>query len=337
MSNPTLASWQGVTPVYLGNPAYNQNGDTYKAEPSGLTIYTDGNTKWLFMVSDNGILAKAALPSSGTPTGTLDWQINPTPDDSDKAYDYESVSFANGNVMIGVEGDRGDSNNPTSPSIKRFNQDNTGKNNQAGAFTGSVWTLNGIDFNSKTNKGMEGMTFVPWGSYPSSWTGDASPHYGGIFFVSVQADYAQIYVYDLAQGGDGGDGTNKADLGATSNPLTVPTVGSAPAGSQPLMSDLCFDAGSDALYVLYDGGKDSHNNNLSNDYLQKLSISTSDTTPAAGTTAPAPLSKVWDYELPWLNCEGLAIDGDDLYVSVDDGDTPSNNGIFVLKGVLSKL
>jgi len=329
MADPTLASWNGVTPIYLGNPTYKQSDVTYKAEPSGLTLYSDGDTRSIFVVSDNGILARADLPSTGAPDGKLDWQINPTPDVSDKAYDYESVTFAKGNLMIGIEGDRDSS----APGIKRFDQADTSKNRQAGDFTGSAWTLDGIDFGGKSNSGMEGMTLVPWGSYPAVWTGNKSPHYQGLFFVAVQADAGQIYVYDLAQGGDGGNGTAKADLGtACDNPLSVPTVTSAASGDTPLISDLFFDGAGGALYALYDGGTDADGKSLGNDYLQKLTVST-----LATATATTALTSEWDYQLPWLNCEGVAVDGDDLYVCVDDGRDPSNNGVFVLPGVLASL
>src|ERR1044072_3597791 len=116
MSNPTLAPWNGVTPIYLGNPKSGK--DT--SEPSGLTIYSDKGSKWLFMVSDNGMVAKAVLPATSIPTGTLSRLTNASPDMKDKAYDYESVTFANGNLMIGVEGDRDtdSGNGKTKPVIK---------------------------------------------------------------------------------------------------------------------------------------------------------------------------------------------------------------------------
>lgn len=330
MSTPSLSPWKGVTPIYLGNPSYTKSGKTYTAEPSGLTIYSDGGNKWLFMVSDNGIVAKAQLPASGSPTGTLSWQINPTPDPDDKAYDYESVTFANGNLMIGVEGDRKDGSSKTSPVVNRFDQDRTTNSNPAGSFTGSTWTLNGIDFGSQTNSGMEGLTLVPFGSYPSNWTGGTAPHYGGIFFAAVQALAGRVYVYDLAQGGGNSTSVNPLDLGSSaSNPLQVPNP-STVSGSKPLISDLFFDASSSALYALYDG--EGNSNVTAQDYLQKLTIST-----ASNATAANALTQVWAYALPWLDCEGLAINGNDVYVAIDSGSHPGNDGIFVLPGLLSKL
>jgi hypothetical protein len=333
MSNPSLSPWKGVTPIFLGNPT----SDSVTAEPSGLTIYTDKGSKWLFMVSDNGMVAKAVLPSNSTPTGTLDWTVNPSPDVKNKAYDYESVTFANGNLMIGVEGDRDDnSGGLTKPVIKRFDQNRTSKDDPAGDFTGSTWTLNGIDFGSKNNAGgMEAMTLVPYGKYPSNWT-DGAPHYGGIFFAAVQANYGRIYVYELPQGHGNPGSASLQNLGSASNPLQVPTVTSAPSGSKPLISDMFFDVGSNALYVLYDGGKDANGNDLGNDYLQKLTISTSNS--ATGSNA---LTKVWDTELPWTDCEGLAVDGNTLYLAIDVSSSSSmpkaDDGVYVLPGILSKL
>lgn len=328
MADPTLAAWNNVTPVYLGNPAYKQNDVTYRAEPSGLTIYRDGGALWIFVVSDNGILARAQLPATGAPDAKLDWQINPTPDASDKAYDYESCTFAKGNLMIGIEGDRDGS----APQVQRFDQADTGKNHQAGAFTSSAWTLDGIAFGGQTNSGMEGMTLVPWNCYPPGWTGNTEPHYQGVFFVAVQADAGQIYAYDLAQGGDGGAGTAPIDFGDQVTTLLVPDLASAAPGDTPLISDLFFDAGGGALYVMYDGGTDAAGGKLANDYLQKLTVSTSNDATAADALAAS-----WDYQLPWLNCEGVAVVGDDLYVCIDDGGSPGNNGVFVLPGALASL
>jgi hypothetical protein len=301
-----------------------------------LTLYTDKGSKWLFMVSDNGMLAKAVLPSSSTPTGILDWKVNPSPDLQDKAYDYESVTFANGNLMIGVEGDRSDGNGGrTKPVIKRFDQNRTSNDDPAGDFTGSTWTLNGIDFTKGDAGGMEAMTLVPYGKYPSSWT-DGAPHYGGIFFTAVQAHYGRIYVYELPQGHGNAGSASLLNLGSASNPLTVPKVNSAPTGSKPLISDMFWDAGSNALYVLYDGGKDADGKDLTHDYLQKLTISTSNS--ATGSNA---LTTVWEAKLPWTDCEGLAIDGDTLYLAIDVSSSStmpkSDDGVYVLPGVLSQL
>jgi hypothetical protein len=327
MSNPSLSPWKGVTPIYLGNP----EADSHSAEPSGLTLYTDKGSKWLFMVSDNGIVARLALPTTSTPT----WIINPSPDVNDKAYDYESVTFANGNLMIGVEGDRDDGSSKTKPVIKRFDQNRTSNDDPAGDFTGSSWTLNGIDFGSKSNSGMEAMTLIPYGKYPSNWT-DGAPHYGGVFFVAVQANYGKVYVYELPQGHGNPGSASLLNLGSASNPLTVPTVASAPSGSKPLISDMFFDAASNALYVLYDGGKDASGNPLGNDYLQQLTISTSNN--ATGSNA---LTKVWDTELPWTDCEGLAVDGNTLYLAIDVSNSSSmpkaDDGVWVLPDILSKL
>lgn len=178
---------------------------------------------------------------------------------------------------------------------------------------------------------MEAMTLVPYTKYPSSWT-DGEPHSGGVFFfVAVQAVYGKVYVYELPQGHGNPGSASLPDLGSATNPLQVPTVTSAPNGSKPLISDMFFDAASSALYVLYDGGKDSQGHSLGNDYLQKLRISTSN-----GSTGSNTLTKVWDTQLPWLNCEGLAIDGNTLYVSVD-ASSASNDGVFVLPDVLANL
>lgn len=325
----TLAPWQGVTPVFLGRPqgtVVNNPTQTVKSEPSGLAIYTDASGKWIFMVSDNGLVSRAALPSSSAPTGQLAWKTNPTPSTSDKLYDYECVAFstANGSLWVGVEGDSTATQNPL---VQKFIPSDGNAQNPAGFFvSGDTWTLQGINFGGQTKNGMEALELIPSGYYPSTWGGNVN--LGGIFFAAVQANHDKMYVYTLGTLNFGAVGLTNLD--GPSNPLTIPAVASAGTGATPKVSDLCFTGG--RLYVLYDGGDDASGQTLTHDFLQRITISTS----SSATTTNA-LRSDGDYQLPWIGCEGLAIDGYDLYIAVDNGSDPSLNGVYVLPGVMKKL
>ncbi len=322
----SIASFCGITPGSLKLP----NATTF--EPSGLTIYSDGTDPWIFAVGDSGQVIKAKINHcrDGNP-GDTSWHgpttisassINVTDNNSDlKPNDFESVTYANGKIMLGVEGDRTSSKhpNPTCPKVLRFNQSDS--SNDVGTLTGSTWDLNGITPNDKTNAGMEAMTFVPSGSYPSSWA--SSNHYGGVFVVATQAETCTAYVYNLDDGNGGNDiasspvnvSTDGLSLGALT--ISQPRASSGESKT-PKISEFCFDASRGYLWVLYDGGS-------SKDYLQALAL---DSTTGA-------LTEVWSSDLPWMGVEGMAIDGNDLYIAIDNND--SSDGIYLLSGFTNKI
>jgi hypothetical protein len=348
MSNPAnaspLPSWNDITPKSLALPRGSpKNSQPTDLEPSGLTIYEDGGHSWIFLVSDNGKLTKAKLDDSqGGNPGQTSWRTPLQEDDpGNHGNDYECVTFAKGNLMIGVEGDRSeDGGGVTAPKILRFDQTKDGRNSSTGAagtgvgqLTGNSWQLDGcLPEGSKENAGMEALTFVPNGSYPSDWA--SSPHYGGVFLVAVQAQKKKIFVYDLP-GGSNADGSSRglqtvnpvaSGTGLSGGTLTVPVPSSytdanlpADTGKTPLLSDLFFDAAGGVLYALYDGGS-------TYDYLQALSLDTS-----TGT-----LTELWCQRAPWYGCEGVAVDGDDLYIAIDNNNADDqSDGVYQLPGFIS--
>lgn len=302
-----------------------------KLEPSGLTFVSDdSNTKWLFVVSDNGYLTKGSMNTSHTPP-TFSWQTaHQFRQSSDKMGDYESVATTGKNeVMIGIEGDSSD---VPYPIIARFNTSNTSSSNQIGDFSSSQWTLRNFEQGAMGGgAGMEALTFVPNGSYPSAWLLDSPlnpnrsssylPYYGGLFFAATQSECGVIFVYDLAQGNNQSHNT----LSFKNLPTMVQngfpknsngsSVSSNAAG--PLqISDLYFEPTSKVLYVLYDESSGF-------DYLQALTLNTSD----------GSFTQKWAVRTPYLGCEGVAVYGNDLYLAVDLSSSQTGNNPVLQDGV----
>lgn len=328
---PKLSAWHDITPVSLHLP------DANDFEPSGLTLYTDDEDTWLFVVGDSGKVIKYDI-SAGRWHGPDTFDASEIPvalnDDSLKPTDFECVTFAHGNIMIGVEGDRpyddgsdDDSDDArTPPHILRFDQDKDGGGNRrkVGELTGSSWNLTDLVApGAKKNAGMEGLTFLPNGSFPAAWSDGG--HYGGIFLATTQASGGAVRAYCLVQGSDP-QGKTRQDLDTTAilvgDPDPEPLVLTVPEPSEddPLISELFFDTKRGYLWVLYDGGSES-------DYLQALSLD-----PTDGT-----LTQVWADEVPWIGVEGMAIHGDDLYLAIDDNldEDVSDDGVYVLSGFVA--
>lgn len=261
-------------------------------EPSGLTLYTDShNVQWFYLVSDNGMIARRRADLSGgwTSQSFLD-------NNHPKQSDYESVCVAKGDLMVGVEGGdpKGD---PTYAHIKRFSATTSGTT--VGSFTGSSWKL--ADVKPDDGAGMEAMTFVPDGDYPASWLPSGqhgqSLYYGGVFLVGFQSKPGKIYVYDLPQGN------------GTSHDVNSVYSFTTDLASGRKLSDLCYDAGSQILYALYD---DSAN---SLDVLQELRLN------ANG------IALLYQTQPPYYGCEAVAINGSTLYLGLDQNATQwANNG-----------
>jgi hypothetical protein len=175
---------------------------------------------------------------------------------------------------------------------------------------------------------MEGLTFVPKGAFPAAWSDGG--HYGGVFLVATQSTVQTAYVYCLAQGSSTVDGTPQRDLlsspvrvseeGLSSGALTIalPAGLSSNPGHDPLISELFFDAARGYLWVLYDGGAQA-------DYLQALAL---DATTGA-------LTEAWSGALPWMGVEGMAVDGDDLYLAIDNND--DSDGVYLLAGFVTAV
>jgi hypothetical protein len=246
-------------------------------EPSGLTVWSDGSTDWLYLVSDNGKIARSQIGSSS-------WSIHDYGDS--KANDFESIATVTGELMVGVEGARSDVPNPQ---IKRFDPTDD-SDSPIGSFTGSVWNLTGLDLDD--NSGMEGLTFVPVGSYPSAWT-SATPYYGGVMLAAFQSYPGTIYAFNLPKGN--GDTHNVQAIAQFTTQLADKKI-----------SELAFANGK--LYVLYDD---------STDWLEELVLN-ADQTAFVTTFVTQP---------PYVGNEAMTVLGSDLYLGLDQsGKSPAQSG-----------
>ncbi len=263
------------------------SGDGSKLEPSGMTAVTIGSTDYFYLVSDNGMIARAKT-SAPTKWALQDYGVA---DDTD----FESVTATGSKLMVGVEGGK-----KTTPQaqIKRFDPGLATNDLPLGDFTGSVWNLTDLPVGG--GDGMEAMTFVPNGYYPTSYLPSVRiegveitipPYYGGLFFAACQADNGLIYVYNLEKG-------NGTSHDATS-------VATFSTGVDMKISDLYFLNGN--LYVLYDDTTDA---------LQTMSWNGTEYTNVESITPP------------YVGCEALTVYGDDLYIGLDQNSSQmSTNGL----------
>ena len=256
---------------------------TNSLQPSGLTIYVDSNNvSWLYLVSNDGNVARRKLDLSDN------WDAHKYGEGSQ--YDFEAITAAKGKLMIGIEG--GDSGgSPTYAHIRRFDPENNSEI-AIGNFSDSIWILRKPE--PEENTGMEAMTFIPDGQYPSSW--GTSSYYGGLFLAAFQSEPGRIYVYDLPQG-----------QGLTQN---VNPIGSFRSPALNMMiSDMYYSTEKNILYVLYDDATDA---------LQELALNSHGTGFVQNyLTTP-----------PYVGCEAVAQTGNNLYIGLDqEGTQMSDNGL----------
>jgi len=140
-------------------------------EPSGLTIYRDGNgDKWLYLVSDDrGKMARLKL--SGTDSSKV--RLDDWGDSRYEADEMEAITTAGNLLMVGIEQVRHDEKDVAL--IKEFDPANRNQG-KLGSFTGNEWILPNPDFIVTPKSGLEALTFVPDGAYPPEW--GSSSHYG---------------------------------------------------------------------------------------------------------------------------------------------------------------
>lgn len=170
------------------------------------------------------------------------------------------------------------------------------KVNVAGGALGQKWKLSGV-----TN--MEAMTFVP-DSYSPLGPANTTAHPGdfnGYFFVSTQNNLGHIDVYRLDRSQAYGTWVDGYDIDITLQP-----------------SDMIFANG--VLYVLFD----DHN---SDDLLAVYVINTNP------SQSPHVLAYQKQYALPTVNgtnvnFEGIAFDGQTIYLGRDHNNVPSDNGVY---------
>lgn len=323
--------WAGVVPQTLACPAAVASGSTatVDVEPSGLTIL-GGH---LYTVSDAGaLLTTPAAKSSG-----IHWVsqvVSPSADDA-KSNDFESITHNSTYLFVGVEGfaaesaARADATEYTMPKIRQFVRSPfPPANGLLGAFA-LEWQLEVDQADQKQNSGMEGLTFVPDGSYPAAWltgshyyTGPTyTPAYGGLFFIALQSRPGKLFVYDLPATPSG----------------PVAAIGVIDAGLLPLkVSDLCFDAASGRLFVLYDASA------AADDSLQILIIAADATLGHDGTPSQG-FDSLYADTIPYYGCEGVTVQGDDLYLAVDlgggqaDSAAPLPDGVYLFPGLVPAL
>lgn len=193
-----------------------QSGKSKDPEPSGLTVVAEGGKSWLYLVSDNGWVARRRLHAGRR------WQKQ----DLDGG-DLEGVSTSgNGKLLIGREDGR----------IIEYKA----KVSRGARFlkpTRSSWQLEGIKFG---NAGMEAFTFIPKGHYPNEW--GTPEHAGGFFLAAVQNMPGVLYVYDLPSGnGDLQKVQRFKEISVAVLPFKV--------------SDLFYSVRQRILYVLFDDRK----------------------------------------------------------------------------------
>ena len=145
---------------------------------------------------------------------------------------------------------------------------------------------------------MEAMTFVPEEYCPFG----RAKHYGGFFFAAFQSCLGKIFVYDLPKGKCRRGITGNKPIEAYNIDVRMPT------------SDMCFANG--VLYVLFD-------DNMTANIL------------AAFTThrKAEKLTLQKQYGLPKengssSNYEGLAVDGQTIYLARDDNANPADNAVY---------
>lgn len=231
-------------------------------EPSGLTVYNDGTTEWFYLVSDNGrIVRRPTDLSSGWVAADYG------------SADYESVATVADALMLGIEMSDG---NPSYPQIQLFKP----SHDSIGKLTNWIWNLTIPDLGTSKN-GMEAMTFVPKGSYPSDW-GSSSPLFGGLFFAGFQPKPGTIYVYELRDVNDAPE---------------VTAIGSFNTQTDLMLSDMYFTDGT--LYVLFDDTTSA---------IEEMRLN-------SGGTA---FETTYITTPPTTNCEAIAVIGSDLYLGYDN-------------------
>lgn len=269
-------------------------------EPSGLTLVGSD----LYMVSDNGGLSKIDLNNISN-----GWTTQHLTTSSNKDYGFESIAYVGDLLMLGVEGADQKKDQPK-PQILCFDPTKTSEDEPLGQLTGSSWTLN--DEALSNNAGMESMTFVPSSHCPTDWGKPSSTGYGGFFLVSLQTTPTEIQVYDLPIANGADQPFPSAVTTLTSDFLNLK------------MSDLSFDATTGRLYVLYDGDHGTI------DALQIFALSSSGMIFENQTMPPIWPDNTPQKGLPVMNCEGITVNGNTVYLALDQNNNSLSNYVFQL-------
>ncbi len=204
----------------------------------------------------------------------------------EESRDIESVFTIPGDekhIYLGFEGFEDDRNTAC---IYSYNV-------QENASDGPFWKLN--TEKGKNLYGAEAMTFVPSGNPPFSEKGKSKGNLDGICLVTSQDQKGEIYQYRLPEKTSASNLTPLAVIGANAE------GGKLPIFEVLHISDLCWDDKNKALWVLYDIDK-----RKSSCVIQVLF------TDSEGAIASHSLA----YDIH-VGAEGIAIDGDDIYIGID--------------------
>lgn len=169
------------------------------AEPSGATTYGS----YLILVYDNGYVVE--MQKDGTLVNV--WDVG-------EDLDLEGVTVVGDVAYLGDESDN---------SIKEFDL-------SSGTLTGNSWPLSGWMING-SNRGLEGLTFVPNGAHPYSRSTS-----GGVFYVGQQ-ETGYIFVFDV-------------DLSSSG---TVSYLDTLVPASYTDISGLEYDSNTNLVYAIFDG------------------------------------------------------------------------------------
>lgn len=200
------SAWPSVTAQSIGTAL----PSTF--EPSGL-IY-QANVQKLFIVSDEGQLAKMNIDGSGTPT------VYTVGGDNEAVTVTSSTST---HVYIGIE-----------------NPDSILQVNASTGVAGYSWNLTpwmtGTD-----NQGLEALAYVPNEYISDSFTADSTQ--GGLFYAGMQGT-GDIYIFDINRSVNGSSAITYRKT--ISDPTNT-------TGEGADLADLYFDSTSGNLFALYDG------------------------------------------------------------------------------------
>ncbi|HET9227056.1 MAG TPA: hypothetical protein VFR31_10340 [Thermoanaerobaculia bacterium] len=229
MAAKACVAGPGSAVSVMGHECVFKNGKKSKPlEPSG--IVWDGK-QTLYMVSDNGIIAKKAVSAAPTDSWTC---IYPDKDPiSSPDNDFEGVAFVGpcqaNHIYVGVEGTTKPGGEP--PTILEFDVVKE-------KFTGRKWKLGCIGYGG--GSGVEAITFVP----DNAATKVENGGFGGYFLASSQGD-SKVYAYDLDSFGDGSE---LSKVGFVADRIAARLNGN----TKYKISDFYYSPAGSTLYVTYD-------------------------------------------------------------------------------------
>ncbi|MFT3765741.1 MAG: hypothetical protein QM820_09520 [Minicystis sp.] len=251
-------------------------GNTTTYEPSGLALL-------------NGTLYMASDKDPVTNTGKIakyNASTNQWSTEYSGAYDFESLTVASGQLMVGVEGSSSASGSSNNAKIYKFDAVNK--------TLPQSWRLNAVS-------GMEAMTFVPeaYTPYGQANTTAHPSAFDGYFFIATQNDPGLITVYRLDSGSSTATWIDEYTIDITMQ-----------------ASDMSFANG--CLYVLFD-------ENTTSDQLAVYIINTNPSNKMLAYQKQYDLPSVGSGTPSDANYEGITFNGQTIYLARDDNNSNANN------------